>query len=172
MRFNYRYKVYEDCLAATEISKLRERNKIFLSLTWGWIGFFSVIAFLAMLFSKNSITSRIPGIIVSLIAMIASGGLCWYMFARYDKVTEKKIKNAIIKYISGNKRFIESDKHIDSLEISSEVISKQCMGCGNVGYTQRCVVRKNGHAIRLPLCDSCIGKMNTKVKTDRYIHLK
>ena len=32
MRFKYEYKVYEDCLAATEISESREKNKILHSI--------------------------------------------------------------------------------------------------------------------------------------------
>ena len=164
MKFKYNYKVYEDCLTATEISESREKNKILHSITWGWIAIFSVVAFFALLFSKSDISSRITGIIASVIAMAVSAYHWWYMIARYDKTTEKKINDAITKYISGNKKFIESDKKIDSLGISDEVIIKPCMGCGVVSSTQRCAVRKSGHKIILPLCENCIGKLNSKVQ--------
>lgn len=164
MRFQYNYKVYEDCLAATEISESREKNKIFFSITWGWILAFAVVIFLALLFGKSDISARLTGIIISLLAMVTSVLQLWYLFTRYDKATEKKINNAITKYISGNKKFIESDKKIDSLGISDEVVTKLCMGCGVVSRTQRCVVRKSGHKIILPLCEKCIGKLNTKVQ--------
>ena len=164
MRFKYEYKVYEDYYAATEISESRERNKILHTIAWGWIAIFSVVAFFALLFSKSDFSSRIAGIIAAVIAMAFSAFHWWYMITRYDKTTEKKINDAITKYISGNKKFIESDKKIDSLGISDEVITKLCMGCGVVSRTQRCVVRKSGHQIILPLCEKCIGKLNSKVQ--------
>lgn len=162
MRFKYSYKVYEDCLAATEISESREKHKIFHSLTWGWIAIFSVIAFCAFIFGKSDISSRITGIIISVLAMAVSAYHFWYMITRYDMATEKKINSAITKYIFGNKRFIESDKKIDSLDISVEVTHKQCMGCGVVAPTYRCVAKKSGHRIVLPLCEECAHKLKRK----------
>ena len=164
MKIKYTYKVYEDCLAATEISESREKNKHLHSITWGWIAIFSVVAFFALLFNNSDLSSRITGIIASVIAMAVSAYHWWYMIARYDKKTEKKINEAITKYIAGNKRFIESDKKIDSLGISKEVIVKPCMGCGVVSNTKRCAVRKSGHKIILPLCEKCIDKLNSKVQ--------
>ena len=139
-------------------------HKLGQFITWGWIAIFSVVAFFALLFGKSDISSRITGLIISAIVMVVSGFHWWYMITRYDKTTEKKINNAITKYISGNKRFIESDKKIESLGISNEVIVKQCMGCGAVSRTQRCVARKSGHKIILPLCEKCICKLNFKVQ--------
>ena len=165
MRYQYEYKVYEDYYEATEISESRERGKILHTINWSWIAIFSIIAFFALLFGKSDISSRITGIIAAAIAMAISAFHWWYLITRYDKTTEKKIHNAITKYISGNKRFIESDKKIDSLGISDEVITKLCMGCGVVGRTQRCTARKSGHKIILPLCEKCIGKLNSKVIT-------
>ena len=130
MRFKYEYKVYEDYYPATEISESREKNKILHTITWGWIAIFSVIAFFALLFGKSDISSRIAGIITAVIAMAISAFHWWYIITRYDKRTEKKINDAITKYISGNRKFIESDKKIDSMGISDEVITKMCMGCG------------------------------------------
>ena len=91
-------------------------------------------------------------------------GIVSQISGHYDAVTQKKIDKAITKYVSGNKKFIESDKKIDALDIAAEVVVKPCMGCGNLCPTQRCVIRKNGHAIRLPLCKDCIGKLSLKVK--------
>ena len=164
MRFKYEYKVYEDYYPATAISESREKNKILHTITWGWIAIFSVIAFLALLFGKGDISSRIAGIVTAVIAMAISSFHWWHMITRYDKRTEKKINDSIAKYISGNRKFIESDKKIDSMDISNEIITKMCMGCGVIDRTQRCVMRKNGHTITLPLCEKCISKLNSKIQ--------
>ena len=163
MKLKYSYIAHEDCLAATEISKSRQRNKIFFILAWGWILLFAVISFFALLLSEDA-ASQIAGIIVSLLIIIVSGGCCWHIVARYDQTTDKRINAAISKYIAGNKKFLESDKRIDSLSISAEIIHKQCMGCGHICQTQRCDARKNGYAITLPLCEKCICKLKSKVK--------
>ena len=165
MRFKYEYKVYEDYYAATDISESRERGKILHTITWGWIAIFSIVAFFALLFWEGDIFSRIAEILTAIIAMGISAFHWWYIITRYDKKTEKKINDAITKYISGNKRFIESDKKIDSLSISNDVITKLCMGCGVVSRTQRCTVRKSGHKIILPLCENCISKLNSRVQS-------
>lgn len=165
MRFEYEYKVYEDYYPATEISKSREKNKILYYITWGWIALFAIVAFFALLFGQSNISSRITGIIVSVVVIAVTAFHWWYMITRYDKRTEKKINDSITKYISGNRKFIESDKKIDSMGISDEIITKMCMGCGVVGRTQRCVMRKNGHKITLPLCEKCISRLNSKIQT-------
>ena len=166
MRFKYEYEVYEDYYAATEISKSREKGKMLHAIAWGWIALFSIVAFFALLFGKSDISLRSAGIIIAAIAMAISAFHWWYLMIRYDKTTGKKINDAITKYISGNKKFIESDKKIDSLGISDEVITKLCMGCGVISRTQRCTVRKNGHKIILPLCECCVAKLNGRCKRE------
>ena len=156
IRIKYTYTVYEDLEAATEISKSRARNAQFIMM---WSGF-GILASLICLFVDFSETW--PMLFLLLVCVL---GMVSLFSGHYDAVTQKKINQAIAKYISGNKHFIESDKKIDSIDIASRIIVKHCMGCGNVAPTQRCVIRKNGHAIGLPLCEKCISKLKVKVKS-------
>lgn len=163
MKITYHYTVYEDCLAATEISHSREKGKLLCFLAWGWILIFSVISVLVMVFGKGDVSSRSSDILFALFGIALSAFHFWYIITRYDQKTRRKVNDAITQYISGNKTFIYSKKKIDSLSISDEVIAKQCMGCGSPGSTQRCFVRKSGHAVSLPLCEKCISHLKSKV---------
>ena len=155
IRIKYTYTVYEDLEAATEISKSRARNAQFIMM---WSGF-GILASLICLFVDFSETW--PMLFLLLVCVL---GMVSLFSGHYDAVTQKKINKAITKYISGNRKFIESDKKIDSMDISNESITKMCMGCGVVDRTQRCVVRKNVHKITLPLCEKCISKLNSKIQ--------
>ena len=155
LRIKYSYSVYEDFQEATAISESRARNAQFIIMFCG----FGILASLICLLVDFSATW--PMIFLLLVCVI---GLVSLISGHYDAVTEKKVNNAIAKYISGNRKFIESDKKVDALDVSATVISKQCVGCGNFSRTRRCVVRKNGHAISLPLCEECISKLRAKVK--------
>lgn len=155
IRIKYTYTVYEDVEVATEISKSRARNAQFIMM---WSGF-GILASLICLFVDFAETW--PMLFLLLVCVL---GVVSLFSGHYDTVTQKKIDNAITKYISGNKHFIESDKKIDSMDIASRIIVKQCMGCGNIAPTQSCVMRKNSHAISLPLCEKCIAKLKVKVK--------
>jgi len=165
MRYKYSYKVYEDCMAATDISESRARKKPLFFFLFGWIFVLSAIGLAASPFLKADHSVRVEGVVICLLLMTVSGLQLWYIFARYDRTTEKKINDAISKYIEGNKKFINSDKKIDSLSISDAVIEKQCMGCGVVSRTRRCFASKNGHKVGLPLCESCTRKLKARVKS-------
>ena len=164
MKIKYSYMEYKDCLAASEISKSRAKRKIYLCQLYGWMVVLSTTVICAMLFSKKMMSFRYEGIGISLIIAVVSGVQLWRMVRYYDKITEKKIEAAVTRYIAGNRKFIESDTKIDSLNISAEVIVKQCMGCGNIGRTQRCVASKKGYKIGLPLCERCICKLKSKAE--------
>ena len=155
IRIHYKYTVYEDIEAATEISESRARNAQYIMMFSG----FGIIASLICLFVDFSETW--PMIFLLLVCVL---GIISLFSGHYDAITQKKIDKVITQYISGNKKFIESDKKIDALDIAAEVVVKPCMGCGNFSPTQRCVIRKNGHAIGLPLCEKCISKLKIKVK--------
>ena len=154
-RIQYTYTVYEDLEKATEISESRARNAQYIMM----FSSFGIIASLICLFVDFSETWPMLFLLLVCVAGIVS-----LFSGHYDAVTQKKINKAITKYISGNRQFIESDKKIDALDIAAEIVVKPCMGCGNLSHTQRCVIRKNGHAIGLPLCKECISKLSLKVK--------
>ena len=159
MKIRYSYTKYTNCPKATEISKSRAQASTFYSMALGFISFFSVLTLLVDFLSCWYIS-------IPLLALCVLG--FWYLFTRYDNVTQRLVdeaieehKQAIEKQNQARQKIITDAYRCSYIYCLHNYKCGRCEKCSASSPNLReCLIGdKNGGGSKF-LCNSCITRYN------------
>lgn len=154
MKISYTYKEYANFPEATEISESRERTKR------PKIIFLVIACFVMFNWLLGGMFETVFAYIAVILCLCASIAALVYMFTKYDEVTEKKIKKAIIARMQMMNEVADSKYKCKSLKTLGEAGVGKCLICYKKDVVLAKYRIKNNVGTRdLAICGECITKL-------------
>ena len=157
IKYQYRYQEFENYPEATEISKQREEQKArrkalspFLYILYPIL----IIGVLSGSYQLGLLWLAIPLLILIIYAIV-------YFTKNYDKITEKKIKEAILR-ADLLKQEVANDKYkCKKIKFLSNVKDSKCMICFKRTSNSKYRIKNDIGTRDIPICDECLKKIKS-----------